>query len=351
LISIFSLFFLAILLFMSSKLIEFPVDISSKITIWYFLVFLWSLIGLYIFDLNLDINRALGFFVVSISSLVSYKYFKVCSLEYTLKWFVLINLIFFYVQLFSYYIFDFEIDYLVNITGEKQRMFGGTFQLPYSMKFIRPTGLYQEPGTYATFLAPMIALFGRYSTTVKNNIIFFLSIGSLFFTFSVFGILFGTIIVLFSRYIKSIYKISFIAIIIAFSIPYLKYRFFTEAITADSSLDFRIHQVVTTLKLYYNEPFSIIFGSNLLSTNPIIKLKGAHNDSGLILYLMLFLGPFLSVVTLAILIGSILERDRYSKISIFVILISKISIFMPFFPFMLNAIMMKPKHLKKYYKD
>ena len=146
-------------LFVSEKYIKFHHGFSLRLFSWYFIVLLWSVLGVLIFQLDFDFNRFLGFIFVAITSLISFKYFNTFSLENTIRWFLYIHLFFFYTQLLGYYLFGIELDFLVKVTGEKQRVFGGTFNLPYLNKFIRPSGLYQEPGTYVTFLAPLIALF------------------------------------------------------------------------------------------------------------------------------------------------------------------------------------------------
>tara|TARA_Y100000768_G_scaffold356464_1_gene310847 strand:- start:23 stop:1156 length:1134 start_codon:yes stop_codon:yes gene_type:complete len=342
LISIASLFIMGIILFLGrNKPIYFPHHFTSKLSIWYLVVLLWSIIGILIFSLDVDFKRFFGFIIVSISSLISYRYLSILSLEKTVRFFLLINIIFFYIQLFGYYVFQIKIDYLIGITGEAQRMFGGAFNVPFFNTFIRPTGLYQEPGTYATFLAPLIALFGRYSHKNQNKYIFIFSVLSLFLSFSIFGIIFGSLIVLNSDKVRFSLKIvlGFVLSLIAY--PYLRYRFIIlRGVDTSTGIDFRANQINETIMLFKENIGSWFFGTNLISVEPMgVSLTGAYNDTGLLFYLLLFLGPLITICTMLYLLKISLNNDIHSKVGILIVLMSKISIFAPFFPFILNFLL------------
>jgi len=347
LISIFSLLLLGLILFDNKKTIVFPYHVSSKIFVWYFIILLWSILGVLIFQLNFDFNRFGGFIIVAISSLISYRYFKVCSLKTTIKWYLFVNIIFFYIQFFGFYLFGFEIDYLVNITGEKQRMFAGSFNFPYFNSFIRPTGLYQEPGTYATFLSPFIALFGRYSESKQNKKLYYSAILSLFLSFSTFGIIFGSIILLLSKKVRPSLKVIIGCVVSLISYPYIHYRFvLSKATDVDVGFGFRINQITETVNILKNNTQSWFFGTNLLSIVPKnVQLTGAYNDSSLLLYLILFLGPILTITTIILIGREFLKGDLFSKTGIIILFLSKISIFMPFFPFIVNSLLWKNREI------
>ena len=70
-----------------------------------------------------------------------------------------------------------------------------------------------------------------------------------------------------------------------------------------------------------------------------VNLTGAYNDTGLFFYLLLFLGPLITMCTLLYLLKITLKNDIHSKVGILIVLISKISIFAPFFPFILNFLL------------
>lgn len=348
LIVIFSLFIMGLLLFFVGKSrLNFPFHFSSKLSIWYLIILLWSIFGVLVLQIEIDFKRLFGFIIVAISSLISYRYFKVCSLKTTIKWYLFVNIIFFYIQFFGFYLFGFEIDYLVNITGEKQRMFGGSFNFPYFNSFIRPTGLYQEPGTYATFLSPFIALFGRYSEGKQNKKLYYSAILSLFLSFSTFGIIFGSIILLLSKKVRPSLKVIIGCVVSLISYPYIQYRFvLSKATDVDVGLGFRINQITETVNLLKNDTQSWFFGTNLLSIVPKnVQLTGAYNDSGLLLYLILFLGPILTITTIILIGREFLKGDLFSKTGIIILFLSKISIFMPFFPFIVNSLLWKNREI------
>jgi len=97
LIVIFSLFIMGLLLFFVGKSrLYFPFHFSSKLSIWYLIILLWSIFGVLVLQIEIDFKRLFGFIIVAISSLISYRYFKVCSLKTTIKWYLLKNNIFLY---------------------------------------------------------------------------------------------------------------------------------------------------------------------------------------------------------------------------------------------------------------
>ena len=77
--------------------------------------------------------------------------------------------------------FNVNIDYIFFITGEEQTL-SDNFMFGLTGDFIRPSGLFIEPGTYAAFIAPFIALLSKwYQNSKSNKFIFWLGILSLFY--------------------------------------------------------------------------------------------------------------------------------------------------------------------------
>jgi len=176
-----------------------------------------------------------------------------------------LNLFFFYLQFFCYVIFGIYIDYLEIITGEVQRAFGSTYDLGFYLINFRPTGLFNEPGTYSTWMMLIYIIYklnlvrlGENKKQLLFDILFTLSV---FLTFSIFGFIFLAIYLLSSasNNLKKSYKylILFSAIYIFYL--YINARFSSNIIYArDTSIDFRQMAII----LYYNnlDLINIFFG-------------------------------------------------------------------------------------------
>lgn len=152
-------------------------------------------------------------FVLSLILLYcGYVYYKIgikCLLR-PLTITLIVHMLFFYIQLILVGIFSLEIDFIEPITGETQRIFGGTYDVGLFSQFFRPAGLFAEPGTYANmifllFLVREVIRTGGDDYKIPHNkdllITAFLVI-SLVLSFSVFAYIFILVFV-FSLLIKS----------------------------------------------------------------------------------------------------------------------------------------------------
>lgn len=110
------------------------------------------------------------------------------------------------------------LDYLEPITGESQRALGGNYSVA-GMKLIRSTGLFNEPGTYSTFVFLLYLVYN----TLKRSVIGFYTlklfdivvICSVLFTFSLFGFLFVSIFMI--NYLRSVSLKYSVFILVLFS--------------------------------------------------------------------------------------------------------------------------------------
>jgi|688.fasta_scaffold23377_2 hypothetical protein len=341
---LFSLISLLILSLIVIKDLKLNINNSNYVFIFYILILLFSFLSLFYFDEHLVLTKILGFFIVFLACFTSNILYKSYDILYLIRIYLKIHVFFFYLQFFAYYLFKIHLDFLYPITGEEQRVFGGNFELPYLNAFMRPSGLFNEPGTYVTFVAPIVVLFGKWSNNfTKNDLkLYIFSFITLFLSFSVFGIIFGLLILFFASILKKKYRVIIGGVIMFFLIiPYLTYRFFMADVNInnDSGLGLREVFLNESYKFITSDFGAFIFGSGHLSSDAKANFISSYNDIGLIPYLLHFSGPILTFVLLVILIRCMLFLDRFAILGILILFISKMSILSPFFPILLTLLL------------
>ena len=242
-----------------------------------------------------------------------------------------------------YYIFGITIDLLAPITGEQQRMFGGDFTL-LSLGIMRPAGLHSEPGTYGIIMSPLIAIYSRYySYSFMTKLIFWLSIVSLFLTFSTYSIIFGILILTVNKFISYKFKFFSLSLLILFVSGYITYRFFGNLDASKTGIGFRSEFIYNSFQYLTSSASNFFWGANLMAYDPKIEVTQALNDSGLIIYLSHFLGYVFTFILLIFISIMLRNMDRYSILSLCFIFLSKMSIFFPLFPFYMAIALKKIK--------
>lgn len=218
-----------------------------------------------------------------------------------LSFIIILHLFFFYIQFLSFLFFDVKFDFLEFFNGEEQRIYGGSFVVPFLNKFIRPSGLFNEPGTYAVNITPLIC---AYAMTIDRNKflspIFILSLFSLVFSLSVQGIISFFVIALFSLFqIPSKRLISFLPFILLllisvffFSFTYLDYRFgLSSGVGNDTGIAFRVDTFAYYLKSleaqYSLWPY---LGPGILATT------GIPNDLSMLVHTVFVFGILPSII-------------------------------------------------------
>ncbi len=345
LISIVSLFTMGGVLFVASlgKGIRFPKNATTGIVLGYVLILLWSILGMLFYGESPDTKRLLAFLVVILGALVAVTLIRRFPLESLVRFYLLVHASCFFLQLTAYYTIGHVIDFLAPVTGEEQRMFGGTFVFPIIDRFMRPTGLFNEPGTYAAFVAPFVALFDRwYGKSEWNKRIFWVGLSSLLLSFSFFGLVFSGLILLFSRNVRGLHRIfGFIATMVLV-VPYFYYRFILRpSIGLDTGIEIRQVFLEQSLSFLLSDQINLTFGAGLLTLDPRADLGMAYNDAGLFPYFLHFAGLPLTLLFGAALIYVSIKLDRASRVALLIVLLSKHSLFAPFFPFILVAIFWK----------
>ena len=109
------------------------------------------------------------------------------GVEQAIRATLLIHAVFLMTQLLVTYVLGVHLDFLVVVTGEESRNFGGSGYNFGLGSMYRPSGLTNEPGTYAAYILPLIAL----QLTIRRyrvDRVILLSLLSVLATFSSQGI-------------------------------------------------------------------------------------------------------------------------------------------------------------------
>lgn len=132
---------------------------------------------------------------------------------------IVIVLAFFYIQFFSYFLFGYDVDFMMPVTGEAQRLDGYVQETSFGL-FKRVAGLFAEPAVHGYVVnVILIALCLRRSLPMP---IFVLGIASVWLSFSASGILLSLMpialyLVFASRFVKVVVATVAFLVILLFS--------------------------------------------------------------------------------------------------------------------------------------
>ncbi len=327
----------------------------QRVAVFYALVIFWSILTLIVDGAALDLKRFFGYFFLLILSVALPLAFYNVNISSILAALIAFHAIFFLIQFTAFYVFSYDIDMVYTVTGNSQKGWGGSYDHPIFSNFRRLGGLYNEPGSYATFMAPAIAIFsGFISNSKKNMAIFFLGAISLVLTFSTFAAIFSMIIIMLSMR-QSDFKIKLISLmvlVIGFIIvfPYLYERFFVGSLYGiNSGLDFRVGFFEESLGYIFGGVQNFIFGVGNLSIDLSNKINvtAAVNDSTLLLLMFLSFGPIIASVLILLLLVPAMRNNIYSVAALVILLLSKASLAWIYTPFILYVIMHKNKYFNE----
>ena len=318
----------------------------------YICSFLTSLLVLNYYGDDINVKRLSGYiFVIAISFLGCF-YIKGIDISFILKWFIVFHVCYFLLQFIAFYGFGFDFDLMGSITGVQQKGWGGSYSDERLGGHVRRLGgLFNEPGSYVTFLAPAIALFARYyNQSFLNRSVFYLGVASLILTFSAYGFIFSTLIV-FTVMVKfsgrEVYLLWIVYLLGAVLVsPYLYYRFFERQVQGlDTGLDFRYHFIEELYRFTFSGYIEFLFGSGLLEPEleGKVDLIASVSDSSLFLTLILTNGFIMTGIWTVLWFFNCMKSKKIFSLVCFVILfLSKISIFYVYFViiflFLLNEV-------------
>ena len=146
--------------------------------------------------------RTLGWLLFPISVIFfrkAFLQFDKLKLEKILKIILIIHISFFFIQYFTFTLFNTKIDFLYKITGEIQRT--GATKLKDFSNSIRATGLFSEPGSYSVYIYILVSM--KLLITKKIDWVMLLGIISMLLSFSMTGILMVGYFIVFYLFITS----------------------------------------------------------------------------------------------------------------------------------------------------
>ena len=319
---------------------------NQSVVLLYVFLFLVTSFASVLFLLDVDIKRIVAFLLLIASSLVAGILVQKVDLKKVVLSFLAIHCFFFYLQFFGYFIFDIYIDYL-GLVGLESRNFGGTFTLPVVNKMMRASGPFNEPGTYATFIAPVVAISIRYMRHSDSKLLPYAALLSLSLTFSTFGFVFSMIILAFSPIKKSL-KIVATTIFSVFSVPYIYWKFVIRSQEGVSTaISFREEFINATIEAM-GELRGVFHGYGGFSAVPFdFSAGGAVNDSGLIFTMLYYFGLIPTVFFVVPLFIFAVLRGGAAVSTTLIVFISKINFFAVILPFYLIMALQKRSVFKK----
>ena len=244
-------------------------------------IILFSISGLIgkFFEFNVFyFNSILGSIIGPLFFILFYSlyYQKINYVEYALRKVIIFHLFFFIIQTITFYLTGNLINFLLYITGEESR------NIAYGLLtgLIRPSGLFNEPASYVTFIGPSLLFLILYNK--KLGLFELITLGSILLTLSASG-------VIISIYILAIYfiivakkrarKIFFSYLMILFlaltllnlELIELIYKSFSQRFILNPEIDGSVSmRFVDGFKLFFSSPFYIqLFGFGIGNYSPL----------------------------------------------------------------------------------
>lgn len=207
---------------------------------------------------------------------------------------------------------------------------GHTYQLK-NIDYIRITGLYNEPGTYSTWISILCGI----SMIIRKRILLlhYLAFMTILITFSATGFFFCALFIILViyeklKYFKLINILYFIVSILLFFIiffysgvyDYIMWRFFDDSVVdGTSDLKFEAFNFLLNSSQYRQ-----IFGSGL-GVNDCINCRSLQ-DVGLLFNYIFYFGLF-SFIPIIIILSFMKKINRYIVITITILFLSKVFIY------------------------
>lgn len=221
---------------------------------------------------------------------------------------IVIHVIFFAFQ-FIWFLVTLEmIDFLQPLTGETQRALGGSYSLTYLPNFIRPTGLFNEPGTYSTWMIIMLLLLKSNSIRLDlkpvSPLFEITVVGSVLFSFSTFGFIFSLIYIVSSTMGEKIsWKKLFILLAVSVFFSYFGYEYLSSRFSLSENVSgIGIRSQVIKIYLDNLNFYNLLFGLGSFN-NFFTKIDTSVISQDLGLWFSLLSGNgFIGAILLALMI-------------------------------------------------
>jgi len=289
--------------------------------------------------LNAMLSSYVKFFLSTLVFLSFYVVFSLkrfnATVHAVLSLVLLVNVLTISVQAYFLYFHDFHIDYLEIIMGREQRVFGSA-----GVKgLFRPSGMYNEPGTYSVFTYVLILL--RYLLSRRMDYLFFIAFLTTLLTFSAqalisFVLFFAVVSAFFGvtvmvtmklkKYSKKDLMLSFFAIVLALLSLYFAYDFLVLYLSnrfvggSDGTVSIRLASFYSFFEQGF---FFIIFGIGVNNDGLGVLI----NDTGFWFSTWVQYGVFGLFVVVAPLFFLIKDKAAFGLFLL--VLLSKVSLQYP----------------------
>lgn len=292
---------------------------------------------------SLGFSRFLALFLF-VALVINFSYFRIyrnASLLFALRLCLITHLCFFWFQVSAHYLGFGFYDFLEPVTGEAQRVFGGNYTVPFiNERLIRASGLYSEPGTFATFIFFIYLIYKSlsYSSGKVGGVVFgwfdIFVVTSVIFSFSVFGFIFIFMYVAFFIFLSWKRFLAIFPVLVCFSLlifnVYIYPRFF-GGVSTDTGMGFRLEGISTYFERISQVQSLLWFGSGFFSDYSIYSPFIVWNDLGLFFSLIMIFGVVGISGFLVVLCCCLGGFRLYDFLLLFFVLLSKISVSMALF--------------------
>ncbi len=335
----------------SSSLIKLPAKIWWLLFSIYAMPLLCGLIVSSSFTFDFANSRLFSFFLLPFLVFSANVLFKTSPKKFILAFRLLLylHLAFFFFNLIDIYFLGHIFDPISFFNDSQATLFTYVAGLPLQ----RACGLFQEPGTFATYYALLLAGYLNMTSRIQDYVninIVTISVFALFLSLSVYGIIFGLVIYFWQQLYQRSHFFLRITQLFMFipSLFYLIIRFFSVQLSIDSSktghgLEFRSGTITWLYDNLFSHPIHALFGFDIL--NPMagyVDIGTSHNDSSMIIYFLLFTG----IVGLVVFSISLIPFCKGKLPSILILLLSKLSLFAPISAIIVFAIFIDPIRVK-----
>lgn len=268
-----------------------------------------------------------------------------------IKYVLLINVTFFFLQFTIVYSTSYYIDPLLFLTGDKQRYLAN-FSIPIIGAIYRPTGFFEEPSTYAAFVTCLIAC--KLFINNKVDIVIKLSIASIFMSLSVAAIFYGfllSIVLFFKQKNNTFFKIisfqllPFIILFLSILISYRLYSLNGSASSIRLNLIKYIYDQSLPELLFGNGMLGVVTAfSEYMKSGNLWKIDvAALNDNGLWLFIIIKIG-MVGLLSFMLIMKNKLLNDNFNFLIFIILLLTKLSFIYFGFIFYISLILFMRKN-------
>ncbi|WP_132042470.1 hypothetical protein [Halomonas marinisediminis] len=251
-----------------------------------------------------------------------------------------IHIFFYLLQVVYWFTFGEYLDFLEPVTGDTQRYSSQKGMLLDGERVPRFTGLFNEPGSYSTYLFSLAAV--RFLAVRKLDRILIFALASMVLSFSLFGIVLSFLFLVFALFVvrerRTVWFLAPLFLVAAYVIfPEVERRLSSDF----SGLDGRF-QVVDNIFILRN----FLYGS--LSYG---EASFAANDTGVFLFLLSYGGIGELLVFLIVVVSVLYSRGWIAACVLIMILSTKIKINYPMLWFVMACIVIAGSRTQLYYNN